>query len=279
MAIKDILLQLTSYPDRTPVKSIMAAVEIADLLDAKLTAAVCKIDIPDLSNYFSRHLTDIAAAIAAERHKSGTVVGAMIEEFTAALKDSGRAADTIVLKSYASLESAGLIGEARLHDLTIMPMATDIATQFVSQDLVFGSGRPVLLLPHDIDRPMKFDTIVVAWDSSRVATRALADAVPFLKCAKSVRLVTVTGDKPFDDATSLGIVRNLQLHGVTATIDSEPMIGFEGAGAALLRYCKRNDAGLLVMGAYGHSRVRDFIVGGATKAMLADVPLPILLAH
>ena len=227
MAIKDILLQLTSYPDRTSVKSIMAAVEIADLLDAKLTAAVCKIDIPDLTNYFSRQLTDIVAAIAAERHKSGTVAGAMIEEFTAALKGSGRSADTVVLKCYASLESEGLIGEARLHDLTIMPMAKDVATQSVSQDLVFGSGRPVLLLPHEVARPINFETIVVAWDNSRVATRAVADAVPFMQRAKSVRLLTVTGEKPLEEDASLGIVRNLQLHDITATVDSEPMIGFE----------------------------------------------------
>lgn len=279
MAIKDILLQLTSYPDRTPVKSIMAAVEIADLLDAKLTAAVCKIDVPDLTNYFSRQLTDIAAAIAAERHKSGTVAGAMIEEFTAALEGTGRSADTVVLKCYASLQSEGLIGEARLHDLTIMPMAKDVATQSVSQDLVFGSGRPVLLLPDEVAGPMNFETIVVAWDNSRVATRTVADAVPFLQNATSVRLLTVTGEKPLEEDASRGIVRNLKLHGITATVDSEPMIGFEGAGAAILRYCKRTDAGLLVMGAYGHSRIRDFIVGGATRTMLAGVPLPILLAH
>ena len=155
----------------------------------------------------------------------------------------------------------------------------NVATQSVSQDLVFGNGRPVLLLPHEVARPINFETIVVAWDNSRVATRAVADAVPFMQRAKSVRLLTVTGEKPLEEDASLGIVRNLKLHGITATVDSEPMIGFEGAGAAILRYCKRTDAGLLVMGAYGHSRIRDFIVGGATRTMLAGVPLPILLAH
>lgn len=279
MAIKDILLQLTSYPDRTPVSAIMAAVDIADALDCKLTAAVCKIEIPDLSNFFSRQLTDIVAAVAAERHKSEAVARAITEEFIAALNHSDRVADTVVLKCYASLQSGGLIGEARMHDLTIMPMAKDVATQFVLQDLVFGSGRPVILLPQDISGPLKFAAVVIAWDGSRVAARALADAMPFLQRATTVWLVTVTGDKPFNNDSSIGIARNLQLHGVTAVVETEPMIGDEGAGAALLRYCACHDAGLLVMGAYGHSRVRDFIVGGATKTMLTEAPLPVLLSH
>ena len=279
MALRDILLQLTSYPRRTPKNVITAAVELATLFGARITGAICRVDLPDPSNFLARTLTDITDAIAAENGKSRAAADALVSEFRAATTGRGETADMVLLRCRATLQSAGLLRHARLHDLTIMPIGADVATQFTAQDLIFGSGRPVLLLPENMVSPISLGVTVVAWDGGRAAARAVADALPFLRLSKIVRIVTVTGEKPIDVDDTIDALRDhLHLHGITAITDTEDADG-SGAGEALARYCRRHDADLLVMGAYGHSRVRDFIVGGATKRLLAMTPLPVLLSH
>jgi len=279
VALKDILLQLTSYPTRTPNNLIIAAVEIAALFGARISGAICRVDVPDPSNFLARKLTDIAEVIAAENDRSKAAADALVAEFQAAVTERKQAADTKLLPCRAMLQSAELIRHARLHDLTIMPISPDSATQFTAQDLIFGSGRPVLLLPDNVIPPLSLEDVVVAWDGSRAAARAVADALPFLKRAGTVRLVTVTGEKNLGlDDTNDALRDHLRLHDITAIAGVEPAEG-SGAGEALARYCDRHNADLLVMGAFGHSRVRDFVVGGATRSFMAATPLPVLLSH
>ena len=279
MVLKDILLQLTAYPVRTPKPIIECAVAIADRFDTRITAAVCKVDLPDTSNYLARALTDISEAVASEREKCDRAAAALAEEFKAAASRDGQSADAVVLHSVFRIGSGEVIEHARLHDLTILPVGPDQWLQFIAQDLIFGAGRPVLLLPDKRREPMKYDLVVVAWDGSRAAARAVADALPFLQSMQSVQIVSITHDKAIDDASLAGLCRNLAAHGVVAELRNEATQGREGAGDALARFCDQAGADLLVMGAYGHSRVRDFVMGGATQSLLAATPLPILLSH
>lgn len=279
MAIKDILLQLTAYPVRTPKPVIDCAMAIADRFDTRITAAVCKVDLPDTSNYLARAMTDISSAIASEREKCDRAAVDLAEEFKAAAWRDGQSADAVVLHSIYRIGSGEVIEHARLHDLTIMPVGPDQWLQFFAQDLIFGAGRPVLLLPDRLTEPMKFETVVVAWDGSRAASRAVADALLFLQSMRSVQVVSITGDKSIDHASLAGLCRNLAAHGVVAELREEATQGREGAGDALARFCGQVGADLLVMGAYGHSRVRDFVMGGATQRLLAATPLPIMLSH
>lgn len=279
MALKDILLQLTSYPTKTPKNVIIAAIELATLFEARISAAICRIDVPDPSNVLTRKLTDIAEVIAAENARSKAGADALVEEFQAAAKDRGLAADTILLHCSPTLQSNDLIRHARLHDLIVMPIGQDIDIQFTAQDLIFGSGRPVLLLPETARPGASLDVVVVAWDGGRAAARAVADALPLLQRARIVRIVTVTGEKPLDPNSTIDALRDhLHLHDIAAITDTAAADG-SGAGDALARYCSRHGADLLVMGAYGHSRFRDFVVGGATKSLMAATPLPVLLSH
>ena len=280
MALKDILLHLVSYPVRTPPDVVAAAVAMADLLGAETTAAIREVAIRDPSNMLTRALTDIGAAIAGENAKSRAASHELACEFHTAADRPERRASIVTLDCGSAIEARGLLTHARLHDLTIMPVTRDEAVQFVAQELIFGSGRPVLLVPAHAKPSALLAMAVVAWDGSRVAARAVADAVPFLELANTVRLIKITGDKPLDADDGLDALRShLYRHGIDASVDSEPLSYGEGAGEAIARYCYRNDAGLLVMGAYGHSRVRDFIVGGATKHFMAETPLPVLLSH
>jgi len=121
--------------------------------------------------------------------------------------------------------------------------------------------------------------VVVAGDGGASAARALADSLPVLKKADSDGVLTISGDKPgVDDQAGLEVVRHLRSHGVIAQAkvlasDRSP------AGALIERYVRQVDADLLVMGAYGHSRLRDFVLGGATEHLLHEPPTALWMAH
>jgi nucleotide-binding universal stress UspA family protein len=124
-----------------------------------------------------------------------------------------------------------------------------------------------------------FDVIGVAWDFSRPAARAVADALPLLQRAKAVRVVTVAEDKPIETRRAAPeLAKHLALHGIKAELDSEHAAG-RSVGQVLADYATGRKLDLLVMGAYGHSRMREFILGGATKSILTDPPTPVLLSH
>ena len=151
----------------------------------------------------------------------------------------------------------------------------------LAEAAIFGTGRPMIVLPGDskLIEPPGFDTVVLAWDSSRAATRALHDALPILEQAKTTRMVTVER-KRSEGATRLDdqLKRHLSRHEIEYAWDIIEPRG-QSTGEALQAYAATHNADLLVMGAFGHSRLRDFILGGVTQHMLRRRPLPILLSH
>jgi nucleotide-binding universal stress UspA family protein len=141
----------------------------------------------------------------------------------------------------------------------------------VLDHLVTAAGVPVLALPPDISADVG-QTILVAWNGSREAARAVHDALPFLHVAKRLTLCAV-GDEP---ATSLeAAAAMLWRHGLA--VRSHRVGEPDGnAGEVLLAQCSAQGADLLVMGAYGHTRLRELVFGGATRHMLREATLPVL---
>jgi nucleotide-binding universal stress UspA family protein len=153
-----------------------------------------------------------------------------------------------------------------------------VTTLGLSEDIIFASGRPSLLLPVDWPAHRLAKRIVIGWNASREATRAIADAMPFLTAAEAVHLVVV----PEAKITNLGsdpgavICRHLARHKVSVTL-----LQLEGrdAGTVLLEHARSLNADLLVMGAYGHSKISEFIFGGVTRTMFASADFPVLLSR
>ncbi len=152
--------------------------------------------------------------------------------------------------------------------------------RWYAESIVFGSGRPVLLLPQRRSiREFALATIVIAWDGSRPAARAVADSLPVLERAKTVRVLTVLNEKELSsELPAAELSKYLERHGIDAKPDCVDAAG-RPIGEILNSYLTSNQADLLVMGAYGHSRLREFILGGATLSMLLKPPLPVLLSH
>jgi nucleotide-binding universal stress UspA family protein len=163
-------------------------------------------------------------------------------------------------------------------DLIVTPRATaggDAVARSILETVLLESGRP-LVIPAAAPMPAHFARIVIAWKPTSQAARAVAAAMPLLARAKEIIVLTVEEpDAAHREADRL--VRNLAWHGIAAT--TAPLQpGPEGAGATLLAGA-RDRADLLVMGGYGHSRLREWVFGGVTQLVLADAPLPVLIAH
>ena len=169
---------------------------------------------------------------------------------------------------------------ARLQDLTMIPIDTAEKFQpYIAETVIFGSGRPVLIFPASQANKARIEAVGIAWDFSRPAARAVADALPLLKRAKKVVIVTITQEKPIETRHSgLELVKHLASHGIEATVEEVPA-GGKPIGEALEAFALARQLDLLVMGAYGHSRIRDFLLGGATKSIVASPPIPVLLSH
>lgn len=281
MAFKDVLLQLSSYPEATPAKAIDQAVRIAENLGAHISALALEIEMPNAGNALANAMLDIKGMIAAERRKSSANARQLIKTFDDIATQRGVAHDHIPGACQSSQLAAIVTAQARMHDITIIPVGDQPQQLYVAESVIFGSGRPTMILPEASanESSNSFGSIGVAWDFSRPAARAIADAMPILRRAKSVQILTITQDKVMDTKhTGADLARHLAWHGIEVVLKEKSAAG-RPIGQALADYAVSEQFDLLVMGAYGHSRMRDFILGGATTTILDNPPLPVLLSH
>jgi nucleotide-binding universal stress UspA family protein len=148
------------------------------------------------------------------------------------------------------------------------------------EEVALEAGRPVLVIPYVGNFPEVGGDALVAWDGSRSATRAVNDAMPLLAAARSVTVLTIDRKHPTDHGAVSGcdIALHLARHGVTAQVETLVSVTI-GIGEMLLSRAADLSADLLVMGAYGHSRVRELILGGVTRTIIESMILPVLMAH
>ncbi len=181
------------------------------------------------------------------------------------------------------IENIALL-HSRYADLVIVSQAAlDAAEATVADDLpetlVMGSGRPALVVPRYGKFPTLGERVLVAWNRTRESTRAVHDAMPMLARAKSVTVMEVnprTGDTPH--IAGADIATHLARHGVKAEVSSTVTEDIE-VGDAIMSRIADLGADLLVMGSYGHSRLREYAFGGATLHVLRHMTVPVLMSH
>ena len=277
MAYNDILVALTSYPEPTPVSVVENAVSVAAALGAHIAALSCEMHVQVPGHFISGSVVGLPGVIAGEAGKSRKNAHDLLAAFEAAAAKSGVSRESILQKC-KSFEVPDLLVEyARLRDLTIMPASND---RWYAEAVIFGSGKPTVILPESPSpRAFELGTVAVAWDFSRAAARAVADAIPLLEKSKKVRVVTVLNEKHMDNKHSAEeLSKNLSRHGIDVVLDRVDAKG-RPIGDVLEAYVASHASDMLVMGAYGHSRLREFVLGGATKSLLLKPPLPILFSH
>lgn len=272
-------LCMATYPDANTPKIASNAVALARNIDATLHAVAINVDIPDVSNALSNYLLDLPYKIqeveATSRKHGKELLGTITQEAAHA----GVTITTQELTAPPALMGDVAAKHSRYFDLCLVGWApTNQTARMLAEAILFGSGRPTLLLPDSTDVGV-LGHVVIAWDGSRVAARAVADARAFLDRASMVTVVTVTDEKPLP-GQGIGerLALGLRTRGLVAKAASI-RAGDSSIGTALQEHALKIGGDLLVMGGYGHSRVRDFVLGGATEGILADLRLPVLLSH
>jgi nucleotide-binding universal stress UspA family protein len=156
---------------------------------------------------------------------------------------------------------------------------TPAAEEIIAEALLFESGRPVIVVPYVQKRDASLNRVMVCWDGSRAATRAIADSIPFLKKANQVDIVMIASSRGKDDEVpGADLGQHLARHGVSVEVKrlTSPDIDIT---STILSYAADTGADLIVMGGYGHSRLREFILGGVTRGILSSMTVPTLMSH
>lgn len=202
-------------------------------------------------------------------------------DFETAMKADGIEFSFQNVEGVSSQIALTVADQARAHDIVLLSAshagdASGFEDDFAER-VVILAGRPVIVLPRQTGATYDFTEIMVGWDDGREAARATFDAMPLLRAARRVRLVEIDV-APRGQEPAAEIAETLAHHGVKTEITHVMSDGMN-AGETLLRAAKDHGAGLLVMGAYGHSRFTEFIFGGATRHMFRNLTLPVLMSH
>ncbi len=278
MRYQDILLHLTD--DQRSAEKARTALALAKQFGARLTA-LYTLPRPQQLYYMGEYVpVEYYQQQADEAKKAAAAVR---QAFEAAAQQAEVAYDWIETELpplEAMLEEGrctdlAVIGQPDLESPGAAPGILGIAA--LPADLALTLGRPVLVVPYAGAYPSPGKTVMVAWNGSREAARAVHDALPLLTRAHKV---IVFGINPDATATvsANALVAHLQRHGV-AVESRHTVTGELPAGDALLSALADNGVDLLVMGAYGHSRLREMVLGGVTETLLDSMTVPVLLAN
>lgn len=220
--------------------------------------------------------------IESQRAESDKKARAAIARFEQAAKRSNLSAESRILSASisAAADQLGRIG--RRFDLVVVGQpdrGRGMPEEIIDEGVLFGSGRPVIFVPYIFKGAAKFDRVMVCWDGSRAATRAIADSMPLLKKAKQVEVVMVaTGRPKSDEVPGADLGQHLARHGLTVDVKriTSPDIDVP---STILSYAADSSADMIVMGGYGHSRLREFVLGGVTRGIFESMTVPVLMSH
>ncbi len=278
MTFKNILLHVaaeTSGPETGPAGY---ALMLANTFGAELTALIYELDVVLPKSAYGRRITAEAQASLAVRNSDVQDRARLLNE-AAAL--SGVQIDVRTERSFAYTIPEVVAEQARLHDLTVTGVDERglLSEHAIAEYALFQSGHPLIVVPASHRAMQSLETIVVAWDYSRVAGRAMTDALPLLRRAREIIVVAFGDDKEMESSLAReDVVASLKSRGEAGRYQQAER-GDRTISEAINTFCIEHGANLLVMGAYGHSRFREFILGGATRGVLENPALPTFLSH
>jgi nucleotide-binding universal stress UspA family protein len=274
--IKDIVVNLNVSAKESPAGNY--AIAVAAAFDAHLTGIAFLYDpIVPLSG--AGH---VPAEVIVTQHDYQDAVRAVRERFAAASADAGITAKQLTL-SASAVGAGDQFGKiARRFDLAVVGQAepeTNASEGIIVEAALFDSGRPVIIVPYIQKAPLKLDRVMVCWDGSRAAARAIGDAMPLMQRAGSVEVVAVTNERgKQDQVEGADIGAHLARHGLNVEVKRIPLGDIDVADM-LLSHAADAEIDFIVMGGYGHSRLRQFVLGGVTRSILRSMTAPVLMSH
>jgi len=274
--IKDIVVNLP-LGNKDPVSSFAAS--MAGYFNAHLTG-VAFIYEPMISG------VEIGAAVSTsyideQMAKSQNAARAAIERFTRSVQGEEISSASRTIEASADEASRKFADIAHAFDIAIVgqvdPHKQAGLDDVMIEAALFESGRPTIVVPYIDTGAFRLDRVTICWDRSRVSTRAIADALPILSRAESIDLLSVYGENAAPEPDAIDMAEHLARHGLKVDIKTAPMAN--DVASSILNFTAENDTDLLVMGSYGHSRMREFILGGVTSGILNSMTVPTLMSH
>jgi nucleotide-binding universal stress UspA family protein len=276
--VKNVIVNL-SPADATGALDTFA-LSVAETFDAHLSAVAFQywFDVPGTILGASA----LAAVIDEQWDETKKAAQAALARFDKSAAKAGVSVDS--RSPEASTGAApGIFSEmARSYDLAVLRQPESDQPgldEIIAERTLFGSGRPVLMMPFIHKGALKLDHVTVCWDGSRAAARVLGDAMPFLRKSKKIEVFMV---QPREDKrreiAGADVAQHLARHGLEVelvrTVAPEIQVG-----DAILSHVADNSSDMLVMGGYGHSRLREFVLGGVTRRVMESMTVPTLMSH
>ncbi len=280
MTYKDLLVHVDDT--KGCAKRIEAAVDLAAAHEAHLTG-VYIISEPSPSSFVQGYLP--AELLTTMQREARERADAALARFGEVAKRNQVAFETRVDRVLYTEIADALATNGRYADLVILgqidPDDATTGPRYLPEEVILSGGRPALVMPYIGAGATFGERIIVAWDASREAARAVNDALPLLERAKSVSVVSINpSNQPFGHGEEPGADIGLHLarHGITIDVQRVESRDIDVANT-LLSHVANEAADLLVMGAYGHSRLREFVLGGVTRTILSEMTVPVLMSH
>ena len=220
--------------------------------------------------------------IESQRAESDQRAQTAIGRFETAAKRVGVSYETRIVSASISGAADRLGRLARRFDMVVVGQPErekSVPDEVVDEGVLFESGRPVIFVPFIQKNGLKLDRVMVCWDGSRAATRAIADSLPLLRKGKQVEIVMVAnGRAKSDEIAGVDLGQHLARHGLNVEVKRITSPDIDVA-STILSYAADTSADFLVMGGYGHSRLREFVLGGVTRGLLESMTVPVLMSH
>jgi nucleotide-binding universal stress UspA family protein len=278
--IKDIIVNLEHKIERDPARDF--AITIAETFEAHV-AGIAFAYTPELPGYASLEIRpEILVDMIAESERTAL---SAIERFEAAARRSLVSAEHRLLKTTGAGVGAPVILAtlARRFDLSVFMQSEPdgVDNDDVIETSLFQSGRPLVVVPYIQKDGLKLDHVVCCWDGSSAAARAINDALPLLTKAASVDLLIVQNEKTKNETNVIRgaeMAKHLARHDVKVEIETLPAADIDVTNV-ILSYVADSAGTLIVMGGYGHARIREFILGGVTRDMLKSMTVPVFMSH
>jgi nucleotide-binding universal stress UspA family protein len=223
-----------------------------------------------------------ASFVESQRDENDRAANDARAKFDEAARRAGVSSESRTLSASLAGSADRFATIARRFDLAVVGQAEpDRAApeELIVENALFSSGRPVLVVPYIQKAELTLDRVMVCWDASRNAARAIADAMPFLKRARVIDVVIVASERiKSDEIPGADIGQHLARHDLKVEVRRIVSPDTDVA-STILSHAADTAADFIVMGGYGHSRLREFILGGATRGMLQAMTLPTLMSH
>jgi len=275
--IKDIVVNLSVGEGARPAGDF--AVSVAAAFDAHLAGIAFLYD-PIVPVSGAGYIP--AEVVETQERDNAATAKAAIDRFVAASTRAGVAAEPLTLgASFAGVgDQFGRI--ARRFDLAIVGQAepeTSAVEEVIVEGALFGSGRPTIVVPYIQKAPLRLDRVMVTWDGGRAAARAIADAMPLLERAGRVEVVIIANERgKQDEIEGVDMAQHLARHGLNVDV-KRTVAGDVDVADVLLSHAADAGTDFIVMGGYGHSRLREFVLGGVTRSILRSMTAPVLMSH